>query len=84
LRTWVKFKQSIDEPQAFHELVCGIKGIPPGRFNGNLTVQPVNSELKAKLKEINELYDENLIDESVKIELQKVFIMDALNRKING
>ncbi len=78
LRTWVRFKQSIEEPHAFHELVCGIKGIPPGRFNNELKNNSANTQLKNKLKQIKELYDENLIDESVKIEFQKMFINDAL------
>ena len=28
--TWVEFRDSLDDPEAFHRLVCGIKGIPPG------------------------------------------------------
>jgi hypothetical protein len=27
--TWVDFSRGLDDPQAFHRLVCGIKGIPP-------------------------------------------------------
>jgi hypothetical protein len=29
--TWVEFRRSLDEEDALHRLVCGIKGIPPGR-----------------------------------------------------
>ncbi|MBL4662749.1 MAG: TIR domain-containing protein, partial [Flavobacteriaceae bacterium] len=29
--TWVKFDDNLGEQRPFHELVCGIKGIPPGR-----------------------------------------------------
>jgi WD40 repeat protein len=29
--TWVEFRQSINDETALHRLVCGIKGIPPGR-----------------------------------------------------
>jgi tetratricopeptide (TPR) repeat protein len=28
--TWVEFRDSIDEPDAFHRLVCGIRGVAPG------------------------------------------------------
>jgi serine phosphatase RsbU (regulator of sigma subunit) len=28
--TWVEFRDSLDEPEAFHRLVCGIRGIEPG------------------------------------------------------
>src|ERR1700693_1526925 len=32
--TWVEFRLSIDEEDALHRLICGIKGIPPGRGPG--------------------------------------------------
>ena len=28
---WVEFRNSLDDKEAFHRLVCGIKGIPPGK-----------------------------------------------------
>jgi WD40 repeat protein len=32
--TWVEFRLSPDDEEALHRLVCGIKGIPPGRRPG--------------------------------------------------
>jgi WD40 repeat protein/energy-coupling factor transporter ATP-binding protein EcfA2 len=32
--TWVEFPQSVDDADALHRLLCGIKGIPPGRKLG--------------------------------------------------
>jgi TIR domain len=32
--TWVEFRHSLDEEDAFYRVVCGIKGIPPGRRPG--------------------------------------------------
>jgi hypothetical protein len=32
--TWVEFRRSLDEEDALHRLVCGIKGVPPGRRAG--------------------------------------------------
>ena len=32
--TWVKFSRTLDEEEAFHNLVCGIRGIPPGMGRG--------------------------------------------------
>ena len=32
--TWVEFRRSLDEEDALHRLVCGIKGVPPGRRPG--------------------------------------------------
>jgi hypothetical protein len=26
---WVEFRETLDDPEAFHRLVCGIKGLPP-------------------------------------------------------
>ncbi len=82
LRTWVKFLSHIDELRPFHELVCGIKGNPPGRLYSDAQPNENKSELKNKLKELNDLYDESLIDESVKIEFQKMLIKEQIiNRK---
>jgi len=42
--TWVEFRTSIDDSDAFHRLICGIKGIPPGRKDQkktkNITINP--------------------------------------------
>src|SRR5271165_5064107 len=32
--TWVEFPQSVDDADALHRLLCGIKGIPPRRKPG--------------------------------------------------
>jgi hypothetical protein len=32
--TWVKFSRTLDDVEAFHNLVCGIRGIPPGMGPG--------------------------------------------------
>jgi TIR domain len=32
--TWVEFRRSLDEEDTIYRLVCGIKGIPPGRRPG--------------------------------------------------
>jgi energy-coupling factor transporter ATP-binding protein EcfA2 len=37
--TWVEFRQSLDEEDALYRLVCGIKGIPPGRRPGATILQ---------------------------------------------
>ena len=31
LRTWVDFRNGLDDADAFHRLVSGIRGVPPGR-----------------------------------------------------
>lgn len=85
LRTWVKFQSQIDELRPFHELVCGIKGVPPGRlYSDSPSGNTDNSELKEKLKQINDLFYESLIDESVKIEFQKMLIKEQIINRNNG
>jgi formylglycine-generating enzyme required for sulfatase activity len=32
--TWVEFRDSLDDPAAFHRLVCGIRGVEPGAGPG--------------------------------------------------
>src|SRR5258708_19965701 len=32
--TWVAFRDSLDDPDAFHTLVCGIRGVEPGADPG--------------------------------------------------
>jgi hypothetical protein len=32
--TWVEFRDSLDNPDAFHRLVCGIRGLDPGPSPG--------------------------------------------------
>lgn len=33
LRTWVDFRNGITNNKSFHYLICGIKGLPPGRID---------------------------------------------------
>lgn len=37
--TWVEFRDSLDEPDAFHRLVCGIRGVAPGPGGTQADVQ---------------------------------------------
>ena len=51
LRTWVKFKENIEEKRPLHELVCGINGVPPGRLYENNEIPNINGiEIEDKLK----------------------------------
>ena len=36
LRSWVKFLNNVDELRPFHELICGINGVSPGRKFTNI------------------------------------------------
>jgi hypothetical protein len=37
--TWVEFRHSLDDPEAFHRLVCGIRGVEPGPGPGQASYQ---------------------------------------------
>lgn len=72
LRTWVDFKNGLADADAFHLLVCGVRGIPPGRRME--TERPQGDELaalKMKLSRIRDLRFEQLIDETVALEYQR-------------
>jgi tetratricopeptide (TPR) repeat protein len=38
--TWVEFRSSLDEPDAFDRLVCGIRGVAPGSGGGEAPGSP--------------------------------------------
>jgi hypothetical protein len=75
LRTWVDFRK--DAGEAFHRLVCGIKGVPPGRWRPaeqDAAVDP----LERKLRKLASLREKNLLDQSVVIDIQRELLREAL------
>ncbi len=40
--TWVEFRDTLDDPAAFHRLVCGIRGIEPGEGSGGAVFEGKN------------------------------------------
>ncbi len=71
LRTWVEFKQGIDDGEAFHRLVSGIKGIPPGRY---VQVSEEQTQWREPLLKIKILREEGLIDDKVAEYFQKLIL----------
>jgi TIR domain len=73
LRTWVEFKQGLDDVDALHMLVCGVRGVPPGRRLNNRKNQQSDElvSVKMKLSKIRNLRDERLIDEQIALEYQR-------------
>ena len=74
LRTWVDFRNGIDDKRKFHELTCGIKGIKPGRrfISSDYNIQ--KSALEEKLRELENV--SHLIEMSVKSEVQKMILIE--------
>jgi len=64
LRTWVDFRNGIDDTKAFHHLICGIAGVAPGRFKENENEPDTKLEKVRKgLTHLKQLHAEKLIDD---------------------
>ncbi|MGH8475589.1 MAG: toll/interleukin-1 receptor domain-containing protein [Methylococcales bacterium] len=72
LRTWVDLSGGIDDSDSRYPLVCGIKGIPPGRRRSSKEASPDELfHLKEKLHRIKQLRLEQFIDDVVALEYQR-------------
>jgi hypothetical protein len=73
LRTWVDFRSGLDDRRAFHILVCGIKGVAPGResYGEEMTLEPTHAQVREKLRQLRQLRREQLIDDSITLEYQR-------------
>jgi hypothetical protein len=72
LRTWIEFRTGVEDADSLHLLVCGVRGVPPGRrpmAKANPGAGLVS--LKEKLSHIRELRLAGLIDEGVALEFQR-------------
>jgi TIR domain len=82
LRTWVEFKNGIDDPDAFHLLTCGVKGVPPGRLHK--PIEALDSEqilIRESLARIRAWRREQLIDDEIALEYQrKILDQSVLGR----
>jgi len=78
LRTWVDFKKDIDDKYAFHILVSGIRGVPPGRNPYEKVSQDTNLvSIRENLLRIRDLRQQQLIDDVVALDYQRR-ILDRL------
>ncbi|GAC1358395.1 MAG: hypothetical protein NVSMB38_41420 [Ktedonobacteraceae bacterium] len=62
---------------AFHALVCGIKGIPIGRWSpkiSHLTTQ--ESPTEEKLRELHHFVESQLVDKDLSIEMQRIILRE--------
>lgn len=75
LRTWVDFRENINDPKSFHLLTCGVQGIPPGRFDDRSTCEQNNEKkIRQKLLKLNQLHNDKLIDITIKLEYQRILL----------
>lgn len=81
LRTWVDFKAGIEDGYAMHQLTCGIRGKPPGRYQTSTVTSTVDLEpMRTKLKNIRRLREEQLIDDSIALEYQRHVLDKIIGR----
>jgi hypothetical protein len=86
LRTWVDFREGLNDPTAFNYLLSGILGVPPGRIQVNqggkedLIEEDFLVEIRQHLTRIQILKREGLIDSQLTLEYQR----KLLDKMING
>jgi TIR domain len=71
LRTWVDFSEGLRSGEAFHTLVAGIKGVPPGRARRDHLVDEDLLALREPLSRLGILKSEKLIDDDIAREYQR-------------
>lgn len=72
LRTWVDFKDGIEDGDAFHILLSGIRGVPPGRYRPpSPDVESTILGVRQALARIQALHSEQLIDHVIAHEYQR-------------
>lgn len=78
LRTWVEFSDGIEDPNAFHVLVSGIRGIAPGRNPHAEAPNPDLAIVREKLRKLRVLRDEQLIDDVVAQDIQRRVLIEII------
>jgi hypothetical protein len=79
LRTWVDLRNGLDDKQAFHILVSGIQGVPPGRgpIEEEVIVEPMHIQVREDLRLLQQFRSEQLIDDVIALEYQRK-VLDRL------
>jgi len=62
-RTWIDFRNGIDDGKAFHYLISGINGVAPGRFEEESAPDTRLEKVRKGLMHLKLLHDEKLIDD---------------------
>jgi hypothetical protein len=74
LNIWVDFRSS-DTAYAFHVLVSGVKGEPPGKWPPKETLtMKTSADVEAKLRELHRFKQENWVDPSIAVEFQRTVL----------
>jgi RNA polymerase sigma-70 factor, ECF subfamily len=69
--TWVEFKRDIDDDdEAFHRLVCGIRGLPPGELHRDSSLGPGRVQIAIEVRGTPEQFKE--VSDTAQVFLRKV------------
>jgi hypothetical protein len=72
LRTWIDFSTGLENQDAFHLLVSGIRGVAPGRGPAGPEIQEKDiGAMREHLSRIRSLRREQLIDDAIALEYQR-------------
>ena len=72
LRTWVDFRNGLQDSMAFHFLVSGIRGIAPGRRpEGTETTDSQQEQIIEELTKLQQLRKQGLIEDTILLEFQR-------------
>lgn len=81
LRTWVDFRTGIENRRAFHDLICGINGEAPGRYDEEKAPDASLEKVRKGLIYLKQLHAENLIDDGI-LSDYRCRMLDMLVEKI--
>jgi hypothetical protein len=76
LNTWVDFSGTHLAPNELHLLVCGIRGVPPGRPPQE--VDGSGDPVAARLRKLQALRNDSLVDEAIILEFQRKILDEYL------
>jgi len=83
LRTWVHFLEGPQDPRAFHLLVSGVRGTPPGRIKTKVNYDPGMFTVRETLARIRSLRQDHLIDDDIALEYQRR-VLESLITKVES
>jgi hypothetical protein len=79
LRTWADFRPDQDPDYAVHTLVCGVRGVPVGRWTPRGTPSAASPPpVDQALRRLRELLDQQLIHDDVAIEYERLLVAHML------
>ena len=82
LRTWVEFKDDINDPEAFRFLKSGVLGVAPGRPSElTATVEGEAKEVIKQLEMLRELGERKLIADQIALEFQRKLVEQLMTRR---